>query len=130
MSFTSDLNRFRKHSLDVTEATRKAIITELFNSVILDTPVKHGRARGNWQTHEGQPTSGVVERVDPNGSQAMAEVQQNLGEGDTTVFLTNNLPYAKPLEYGSSKQAPEGMVRKNVARITRIVQKAARKNRR
>lgn len=129
MSFTGDLNHFRKRSIKAADDTRKAITIELFNSVILDTPVKHGRARGNWQTSEGRPKSGVVDRVDPNGSQAVAEVQQNLGGGDTTVFLTNNLPYAEPLEYGSSKQAPEGMARKNVARITRIVQKAARKNR-
>ena len=129
MSFTGDLNRFRNKAVEASEETRKAITTELFNSVILDTPVKHGRARGNWQTSEGQPKTSEIDRVDPNGSQATAEVESNLGEGDTTVFLTNNLPYAEPLEYGSSKQAPEGMVRKNVARITRIVSKAARKNR-
>lgn len=129
MSFTGDLNRFRNRSIEVTKETRKAITIELFNSVISDTPVKLGRARGNWQTSEGQPISGVVDRVDPNGSQAMAEVQQNLGEGDTTVFLTNNLPYIEALEEGHSKKHPEGMVRKNVARINRIVQKVARKNR-
>lgn len=35
---------------------------------------------------------------------------QPLKLGDT-AYLVNNLPYAVPLEYGHSSQAPAGMVR-------------------
>jgi hypothetical protein len=40
----------------------------------------------------------------------------------------NNLPYAVPLEYGHSKQAPGGMVRITLARFQQIVDEAIRNN--
>ena len=44
-------------------------------------------------------------------------------------YLTNNLEYVSALEYGSSTQATEGMVRVNHARITAIIEEVARGNR-
>jgi hypothetical protein len=35
-------------------------------------------------------------------------------------YLTNNLPYIERLEYGWSKQAPGGMVRKNMQNFNRL----------
>jgi hypothetical protein len=128
MSFGSDLRRFKQHASKAADDTRRAIVVELFNSVILDTPVDTGRARGNWQTSINNPELTVTERLDPSGSHAMQGVQNNLGSGDDSVYLTNNLPYAIPLEFGSSTQSPTGMVRKNVARIRRIIDKAIREN--
>ncbi|MNJ81742.1 hypothetical protein D3C77_807050 [compost metagenome] len=46
-----------------------------------------------------------------------------------TAFIVNNLPYAIPLEYGHSSQAPAGMVRVTLANFQRIVDEAIRKNR-
>lgn len=47
------------------------------------------------------------------------------------MYLRNNLPYAYRIEYeGWSKvKAPEGMVRRNVARFRRILNEAVRENR-
>lgn len=129
MSFGSELENFKETALDATEKTRKGIIFELFKSVILDTPVDTGRARGNWQTSVGTPKTNEVDRTDASGGQSVGEVLDNLGGPDDTVFLSNNLPYAERLENGYSGQAPEGMVRKNVARIKRVVEKEARKHR-
>jgi hypothetical protein len=42
------------------------------------------------------------------------------------VWFVNNLPYAERIEYGYSKQAPEGMVRRHVAMWRRIVETKAR----
>ena len=44
------------------------------------------------------------------------------------AFIVNNLPYAIPLEYGHSTQAPNGMVRITVERFQQIVDAAARNN--
>lgn len=41
--------------------------------------------------------------------------------------LTNNLPYAERLEYGWSNQAPQGMVRVNVARFNTLLEEEAAK---
>ena len=58
----------------------------------------------------------------------MAEVEENTppGAGQVT-YLSNTLPYILFLEEGSSTQAPTGMVRKNVARVQRIVKAAIAK---
>ena len=44
------------------------------------------------------------------------------------AYIINNLPYAIPLEFGHSTQAPGGMVRVTVARFQRIVLEAIRNN--
>lgn len=130
MSFRKDLQIFYHGSAEAAERTARAIKIELFSSTIADTPVLSGRARGNWQTTEGQPAIGTIERLDKSGARARKEVMDKVTPGDGTSILTNNLPYIAQLEYGSSQKAPEGMMRKNVARIERIVQQAARKHRR
>ena len=103
----------------------KAIILELFTSVILDTPVLPGRLRGNWIISSGEPIedrSVLVE--DPDGTKTTLQVEDFVTkidfENDFEVFLTNNLPYAYRIEYDgwSHTKAPEGMVRKNMIRIS------------
>jgi hypothetical protein len=41
-----------------------------------------------------------------------------------TIWLMNNLPYAQPLEYGHSSQAPAGMVRISVIEVQMFISKA------
>ena len=129
MSFSNQLKKFNKDAVEAADRTVRAIKLELFSSIILDTPVDTGRARGNWQTNEGSPKSGELDRAD-RGSAAISEAESNLGHGDCTTYMTNNLPYIEQLEHGSSGKAAEGMVRKNIARIEQIVKKSARKERR
>lgn len=133
MSFSDGVSKFTVKSVKEADRIRKAICVELFSSIISDTPVDTGRARGNWQTSDAAPKRNTTTRTDRSGSQAIAEMRANLGAGDVTVTMTNNLPYIEKLEYGGystgdyatnkttrdgySIKAPEGMVRKNVARV-------------
>ena len=129
MSFASDVEAYAKKAGASLDETSRAIVLELFGSVIKDTPVDTGRAKGNWQTTIGAPASGTVDRL--GESEALADVSQqtaSFGAGKV-IYLSNNLPYIYRLEYdGWSQQAPGGMLRKNVARIQQIVTKAARNN--
>ena len=129
MSFASDVEEYAKKAGASLDETSRAIVLELFGSVIKDTPVDTGRAKGNWQTTIGAPASGTVDRL--GESEALADVSQqtaSFGAGKV-IYLSNNLPYIYRLEYdGWSQQAPGGMLRKNVARIQSIVAKAARDN--
>lgn len=129
MSFSSDVEAYAKKAGASLDETSRAIVLELFGSVIKDTPVDTGRAKGNWQTTIGAPASGTVDRL--GESEALADVSQqtaSFGAGKV-IYLSNNLPYIYRLEYdGWSQQAPGGMLRKNVARIQSIVAKAARDN--
>lgn len=128
----------RQTEVSIEQAVR-AIVIELFSSVIADTPVDTGRARGNWQTSIGGPIRGTIERDDntgPVGSQsakatggAIFELDQVTGtmRMGQTIYLTNNMPYILRLEFEHwSRQAPHGMMRKNVARINTIVDEVAR----
>lgn len=83
-----------------------------------------GMFRGNWQTTVGAPAVGAIDRIDPSGAQATAEVIATVPkQAGSIVYLTNNLPYAQVLEYeGHSHQAPNGMVRIALARIASNVE--------
>lgn len=89
-----------------------------------------GRFRGNWQFSIDSPADGVLDQIDPSGNVSIAVLRtqvQSLTIGQT-AYLVNNLPYAVPLEYGHSKQAPGGMVRITLARFQQIVDEAIRNN--
>jgi hypothetical protein len=104
---------------------RKATL-ELFGAVIKATPVDTGRAKNNWQCTIGSPASGELEEVDKTGSRAIARVYATVPQKiGSIVWLTNNVPYIRKLEYGSSKQAgPNVMVRDNVMRFAGILRSA------
>lgn len=136
MSFSGDLSRFVIRATEASDQTRRAICLELFGSIVADTPVDSGRARGNWQTNVGSPKTGEINRSDPAphgsppGATVQAEISGNLGTLGDTVYFSNNLPYIGRLEFdGWSGQAPEGMVRRNVSRIQQLVAEQVRKNR-
>lgn len=91
----------------------------------MDTPVDIGRARANWQLTEGQPAQGVVDATAPSKTGLSVDEAQQIAktDGDTSLYLTNNLPYIVTLEFdGWSKKAPDGMVRRNVVRFGRLIQ--------
>jgi hypothetical protein len=124
MSFSVDVAKWAKSAQSDIEEVNKAIILELFTSVILDTPVLEGRLRGNWLITSDDPSSGTVDIVDKSGEKTTRNVKDFVrrmsGKQNFSVYLTNNLPYAYRIEYDgwSHTKAPEGMVRKNFIRIT------------
>lgn len=127
MSFSSDVAKFSSDAPKRVEKVRRGIILRLFNSVIRDTPVDTGMLRGNWQTSTGAPKDTPIDKIDKGGLDTIKSAESSLGEGETksvSVFFVNRLPYAGNIEYGGSKQAPQGMVRRNVARVSAIVNRA------
>lgn len=120
----------------------RAIALELFGAIIKDTPVGNpslwkskpppgyvgGRLRGNWQTDVGSPKQGTLDIRDPSGSASLATLlaKSQAFRSGTTIYLTNNLPYAKAIEDGHSKQRPAGMVKVNVVRFQSVVSKVVR----
>lgn len=129
MSFTGDLKRFSVKSVERVNEVKRAVSLELFSSVIRDTPVDTGRARGNWQTNTGAPIKSVVERDDVSGGAATKEAERVVGQSNLAdaLYMTNNLPYIEPLENGNSRQPPKAMVKRNFARIKRIIERSVRR---
>jgi hypothetical protein len=75
----------------------------------------------------GTIPAGTLELNDKDGSATISRVTAetlNLAAGQT-IYLINNLIYGPGLEYGRSKQAPQGMVRLTVQEYGAVVTKAA-----
>lgn len=123
LTFADQIRRFgEKAEMKQDQALRKVAL-DLFSRIIMRTPVKTGRLRGNWQATINKAAKGVVET---KGAAAAIGTMQAviLGADKPTVFyLTNNLPYVARIEYDghSSKQAPKGMVRISVAEFEGIL---------
>lgn len=123
MSFSEEMAAAKEQVLETTNELKQAAALELFSSVILATPVDTGRARGNWQCSTDRPNLTTTDKQDKSGRETIRNMinKVNSSELESSLYLTNNLPYAVPLENGSSKQAPQGMVRKNLARIKALL---------
>lgn len=89
-----------------------------------------GRFRANWHLSIDVVENVTFDEVDPSGSETIAALVSAVSDFNAgqTAYLINNLPYAIPLEFGHSTQAPSGMVRITVARFQQIVQEAIRNN--
>ncbi len=81
--------------------------------VVEQTPVKEGFARGGWRFSFGSPVSGTTGRKDPDGQATVfEEVSRLKGVSPfATIFLGNTVPYIDDLENGTSRQAPDGILR-------------------
>lgn len=73
-----------------------------------------GLFRGNWQISFDIPVTNAIDRIDPTGMDTLKDGIEQIGRytyGVKSVYFTNNLPYSVRLEFGHSKQAPNGIVR-------------------
>lgn len=129
MSFSLQLNGFKKRALEKAERDSREIQLRLFRSIVMDTPVLEGTLRSNWQFTKDSPAEGELSSTD-NPLQRIQQGLEAFRLGDTT-YLSNNLPYAYRIEfYGwSHTKAPEGMVRKNTIRFRKIVRDVVRGSR-
>ena len=86
--------------------------------------------RSHHQGSFGAPSEITTTVSDKQGTRTASKAAQVVQSApkNQTFWLSNNLPYAERLEFGWSDQAPEGMVRTNVARFQRILEEEANKN--
>jgi len=119
MSVEDDLIRASVNFAGVHRQTIRGTLLSFSRRVIRETPVDTGRLRGNWQSSLNVPENIPVERFQKAKTSGAASADASatidkLQIGDIFWF-TNNLPYARRIEEGYSLQAPEGMLRRNVA---------------
>jgi len=119
MSLTIDIAKFAKKTKSTLDQSSRAIKINLFSRVIGDTRVREGRLKGNWQTSARAPIMSTIERLDPDGSAATAEAENNVTPFGVD-YMTNNLPYAEVYE------EKDGMVKKNMARIARTLKESVK----
>jgi len=125
---SGNLRKGVKYAKPLTKAERVQNFN--VNGLVSGKDYVGGRFRGNWMFSIGSPDSTTTTEVDPTGRKSTARIVDGAIEfkaGDT-AYITNSLPYAIPLEFGHSQQAPGGMVRITVARFQQIVLEAIRNN--
>jgi hypothetical protein len=117
----------------------RGVMFELSARFIVRSPVDTGRFRGNWFYSFGARST----RTTGADVEAAAQIYQGGGGGYSAEvnglremptqhlagvhFITNNLPYAWPLERGHSGQAPQGIVGLTVLEFASIADGAAKR---
>ncbi|MBO9717522.1 MAG: HK97 gp10 family phage protein [Pseudoxanthomonas sp.] len=94
--------------------------------LVEQSPVDTGRFRANWNVAFGRIDPLTTPSTDKGGGQTKERIRVLLNGWPvgSDIYFTNSLPYAIPLEYGHSKQAPLGMVRITVAEFQTFVDSA------
>lgn len=124
-------NMLRDNPANLTKAGRLRAGRKLNDGMDIKAPAGYtgGRFRGNWQVSFNQPAEGETGRIDKSGNITVSIgnlMIERFKVGMTAVYFCNNVPYAYPLEFGHSKQAPGGMVRITAAEFQRFFEEAAR----
>jgi hypothetical protein len=129
MSFIVDISNFVEKAKKNPETVVRQVSFKLFSAIIKASPVDTGRFRMNWQAAGASTPNGLVPGFDKSGSSAASRAASYvlLAAEWRELTMTNNLPYARRLEYGWSKQAPHGMVRVGVARFGKLLAEEAAK---
>lgn len=92
------------------------IFGEKVHAALVDiAPVDTGRFKGNMQITANKPPLYALNQYDKDGEKTKAEGKRALyallhgGGAVKSIYFSNMLIYANALEYGHSKQAPEGV---------------------
>lgn len=120
MSFSSEMDAATIEVLARASGIVKESVKKLCSTITEQTPVDTGALRGSWRTSVGAPILSNEPRIDKTGELPIAENAEVVSNWDfrDTLFFANGLDYSEQIEYdGKSGQAPEGMVRVNVAQF-------------
>jgi len=126
--FALDLQKFIDKAKAAPRDVVRKIGIDIATSLINKSPVDTGRFKANWNVSFGYVDPLTTPSTDKGGGRTRERIriQLNGWQGGDTIYLTNSLPYAIPLEYGHSKQAPLGMVRLTVTEFQTFVQNAVK----
>lgn len=110
MTWTVDPRKFGDQVRISHRQLCQRIALDIDQRLVLATPVDTGRARSNWLASVGQPRTDEVGTRDAGSAIAEAAGVINAAPDFPLIYLSNNLPYIKRLNEGSSKQAPAAFV--------------------
>lgn len=128
MGFAQDITKFiEKTGLKADKVIRKVAFDGLEGCMKM-SPVDTGRFRGSWNVGINKINKAVAPAKEGKSSTARGVMDAGkFAEGaaliskakfdSSTIYITNNLPYAGELERGSSKQAPSGVLKITVERL-------------
>lgn len=140
MTFALDLERlvqkYKARADDVVALTVTKIAAELDKRSPVgdakfwknDPPAGYigGHFRANWQLGVNVVPRAEKPGVDRNGTVALPAIVAAIPDqaAGNVYYLANNVPYARRLEYGWSRQAPSGLVGLTVTKFQQFVRNA------
>lgn len=151
--WTLNISQYAKKKQAKILDVKRQIAFELLSSIVQKTPVDTGRARGNWTVSINTKDETVSDACDKSGGETISKGKDKIDtvEGDEAIYIQNNLPYIRTLEYGVypnppkkgtwnprekeyeirsvngfSKQAPKGMVGLAVMEAQQIIDEAVK----
>lgn len=140
MSFALDLQRFAEKTKAKADDAVGNIVVRVASELDKRSPVGDaaywitpppkgyigGHFRANWQLGVGVIPAGVRAGVDPSGTLALPAIIAEIPEeaAGKVYYLVNNAPYARRLEDGWSRQAPQGIVGLTAIMFQQIVNEA------
>lgn len=125
-NFVQDISSWSENTKKLANKTVRKVALDMLTRIVERTPVDTGRARGNWVIGIGNPVMTYdPDLKDKDGGPTVNKGLGELADFDASqgqsIFITNSVPYIVPLEYGHSKQQPEGMVRVTMAEFPGMV---------
>jgi hypothetical protein len=136
-SFAVRLQQFADKTNRNSDTLVRGVVTDIATKLVERSPVgdpslwqhpapkgyEPGTFRGNWQVGIGSIPSGETGRIDPGGSETLDAMIGAIGEhpAGTVVYISNNVPYARPIEDGHSTQAPAGLVGLTAVEFQQVV---------
>lgn len=109
------LDRFRNRMGEAVKQKAERVTQTLVDKFVRDSPVYTGQFRGSWNVSEAKPVFIRAEGGTPNSPLGMPSIRVKATTQFPVFYITNGQPYGQKLEYGSSDQAPHGIVRVNIA---------------
>lgn len=126
LNFAAQVDDWTKETQDRLWRIWKAASQELASIAILATPIDTGFARASWRA-----STQSMPLIDPNATnkkggafaQDFGEISATISSATlgSTMFIGATCAYIGALEFGHSKQAPQGMVRISAMRWPEIV---------
>ena len=123
-NFATQMKQFENLTTDKAEKVFRKTCFEISNEVISNTPVDTSRAKNNWFPDINKFSSETTETTNKQGSINLVADTTNRLQLGTTFTLSNNLPYIVKLEYGWSKQKPNGFVAITLQKFDTILKNA------
>ncbi len=128
----NEVDRVMRALNKVTKQLITKLTLDVTANLIATTPVDTGWARANWiptigtpALPLGSPTSrseklSIASAIDAQQQASLVSISASYSIDQGSVFITNNVPYIRELNNGTSAQAPRGFVQTAVEKAVRI----------
>lgn len=117
MRFTFDSRGLKARIGNLVKKEAVGFAQKVVNKLIQDSPVFTGNFRASWVVTEGAPIYYAASGGSEESPLPAPRIRVTASSHFPALYITNGQPYAKRLEEGWSKKAPQGLVRVTVASL-------------